>query len=448
MNRRSTSRRPALLRALACATCGGCLLACSNGGSASAHDGATDAPAQERDARDAMKSNQDATLDGAPDGLGDGTSDADEAGREGEAGANDATGDGPQDAHAEAAFDAGPPALRYIGRTLTDGTDPDGNGNCTAGMPCFEWSGSQVVARFTGATSIALTMSDYGNYFDVYVNGSLQAGGPILGAGTQTSYPLTSGLDAASTYEVRLIKRTEASTAGRTQIQGVTFPGGGSLLSPSAPAPHRLEVVGDSISCGYGVLGASAMCTGTPAVEDDDDSYGAITAVNLNAELHTTASSGRGMYRNDDGTTTGTLPLIYGQTLPYGTTDGGVRPMWTFSSWVPDAVVIDLGTNDFVGGDPGQPFVTAYVAFLKQLRQYYPSAYILCLNGPMLSGADYTSAATYIQSAISTVADPKVHYLAFPTQTGAEGCDGHPSVATQAAMATQLTAALHTALGW
>jgi lysophospholipase L1-like esterase len=342
--------------------------------------------------------------------------------------------------------DAGPPALRYVGRALTDGTDPDGNGSCTLAAPCFEWSGAQAIARFNGATSVSFTMNDYGNYFDVYVNGSLQAGGPIVGVGTQTSYPVATGLDPSTTYEVSLYKRTEASTAGRTQIVGVTFPGGGTLLPPGAPYAHRLEVVGDSISCGYGVLGTSATCTETPALEDHGDSYGAITAANLNAELHTTASSGRGMYRNIDGTTTSTLPLLYGFTLPYVTV--GSPPAWIFSSWVPDAIVIDLGTNDFVGGDPGQPYVTAYVAFLKQLRQYYPNAYILCTNGPMLADADYTAAATYIQSAISIVADAKVKYLAFPTQTGAEGCDGHPNVATQAAMAEQLTTALESALGW
>jgi lysophospholipase L1-like esterase len=245
---------------------------------------------------------------------------------------------------------------------------------------------------------------------------------------------------------VSLYKRTEASTVGRTMIQGVTFPNGGTLLSPSAASTRRIEVVGDSISCGYGVLGPDATCTETPAYEDHDDSYGAITARNLSADLHTTASSGLGMYRNDDGTTTGTIPDIYGLTLPYVTS--GTASSWTFSSWVPDVVVIDLGTNDFATGDPGQPYVTAYTAFVRTLRQSYPHAYILCTNGPMLGGTDYTSAQTYIQSVLSTLDDPNVGYLAYPTQTGAEGCNGHPSIATQAAMATQLTAALKSALAW
>jgi lysophospholipase L1-like esterase len=288
-------------------------------------------------------------------------------------------------------------------------------------------------------------MSDYGNYFDVYVDGALQPG-TIIGDSSQTSYAVATGLDPAKTHEVRLYKRTEASLIGRTQTMGVTFPGGGTLLSPAPGAAHRIEVVGDSISCGYGVLGPDATCTETPALEDHDDTYGAITARNLDADLYTIASSGRGVYRNGDGTLTETLPDIYGLALPY--VSSGVASAWNFATWVPDAVVIELGTNDFVDGDPGSAFVTAYTMFLQRIRHNYPAAYILCTSGPMLVAPYDTTAAMYIESAIAAVGDARTAYLAFPTQTGAEGCDGHPDVATQAAMAAQLAPALKAALGW
>jgi len=355
------------------------------------------------------------------------------------------------DAGKEAGVDAGPPALRYIGRTLTDGTSPDGNGNCTAMTPCYEWSGTQVVARFTGATDFSLSMADYGSYFDVYVDGVLQAS-PVIGSESQSDYPLASGLTASATHEVSLYKRTEASSNGRTQILGYSFPTGGTLLPPAAPSGRRIEVIGDSISCGYGVLGPDATCTETSAYEDHDDTYGAITARSLDADLYTIASSGRGMYRNNDDTTTGTLPDIYGLTLPYGDGAGGFwLSQWDFTSFIPDVVVIDLGTNDFYEGDPGTAYETTYVTFLMRVLSDYPNAWIFCTNGPMLSGASYTSAQTYIQSAVATIASPRVTYLAYPTQSqdaGAEGCDGHPKPATQQAMATQLTAAIKTALGW
>jgi lysophospholipase L1-like esterase len=353
--------------------------------------------------------------------------------------------DSGHDSGHDSGIDAGPPALRYIGRTLTDGTNLDGNGPCTALTPCFEWSGTEIVARFTGASAIDFTMSDYGNYFDVYVDGALQPG-TIIGDPSQTSYSVATGLDPTKVHEVSLYKRTEASLIGRTQAMGVTFPDGGTLLPPAPGAARRIEVLGDSISCGYGVLGPDATCTETPALEDHDDTYGAITARTLDADLYTIASSGRGVYRNADGTLTTTLPDIYGLALPY--VSSGTPSAWDFATWVPDAVVIDLGTNDFVDGDPGAAFVTAYTMFLEQIRHNYPGAYILCTNGPMLADADYTTAAMYIQSAIAAVGDARIAYLAFPTQMGDEGCDGHPDVTTQAAMATRLAPVLKAALGW
>jgi hypothetical protein len=352
-----------------------------------------------------------------------------------------APADAPSEAHApvDAPYDAGVPELRYIGRTLTDGTAAF-NGTCSPATPCFEWSGTQVVARFTGATEIDFLMSDGGNYFDVYVDGTLTSNPAILGNGGAGQYPAATGLDSTQTHEVRLYRRTEALTGGLTLMSGVTFPFGGTLLAPSPAPPLRIELIGDSISCAKGILGTDASCVAEPDNEDHDLSYGAITARALQGDLFTTAASYYGMYMDYFGTMEDTIPSIYALTAPFGTTS---TTLWNFSTWVPDIVLLNLGTNDFSGsnGDPGQPFVTAYVAFLQQLRQYYAEATIVCLNGPMLVGAQATLAQTYIQSAISMTNDPKVLFMAFPTQSqasGDEGCYAHPNVATHQAMATQL----------
>jgi lysophospholipase L1-like esterase len=416
-------------------------------GKSSKGDSSTVADAHTKDARDAKDAKEvsdahDATTADATDAA-DATEDAEDA-------------EGPPDAPVDTGpGDAGPPVLRIIGRTLTDGTSPGGagTGSCTASSPCYEWSGTQVVARFTGATGISYTMSDWGSYFDVYVDGTLQSASPVIGSGSQSSYVIASGLDPSATHEVSLYKRTEASSNGRTQLQGYSFPGGiGTLLPPAAAATRRIEVIGDSMSCGYGVLGSSASCTADSSNEDHDDSYGAITARTLGADLFTIASSGRGVYRNNDGSTTGTLPDVYGLALPYGSGPGGLwTSTWDFASWTPDAVVIDLGTNDYAEGNPtpGAEFETTYFTFLQAIRHNYKDAYILCTNGPMLSGTDYSAAGAYIQQAVTAMSDPKVAFLAFPTQSPAnEGCEYHPNVTEQQIMAAQLTTALQTALGW
>ena len=451
---------------LALVGCGNASHPVSLGGGAGGADGGRDAGGSLHDAGDAThpfdaQRTDDAALD-AHDAAIEGDAGSDSGTRTDAAGdaapADAGTHDAGRDASvvdagrdANVGVDAGTPALRYVGRTLTDGTSPDGNGNCTAMTPCYEWSGTQVVARFTGATSFSLSMADYGSYFDVYVDNVLQ-GSPVIGSETQSEYVIASGLTASATHEVSLYKRTEASSNGRTQILGYSFPSGGTLLAPAAPFSHRIEVIGDSISCGYGVLGPNASCTETSAYEDHDDTYGAITARNLDADLYTIASSGRGMYRNVDNTTTGTLPDIYGLALPYGNGTGGLWPSaWSFTSFVPDVVVIDLGTNDFVGGDPGTAYESAYVTFLTRVLGNFPNAWIFCTNGPMLTGTSYASAQTYIEAAVATIANPRVTYLAFAMQStnpADQGCDGHPDPATHQAMAAQLTTAIKTALGW
>ena len=66
----------------------------------------------------------------------------------------------------------------------------------------------------------------------------------------------------------------------------------------------------------------------------------------------TIAASGRGIVRNYAGETADTLPRIYGRTLA-----GSAAPAWDFARQ-PQAVIINLGTNDISNGkgDPGTPF--------------------------------------------------------------------------------------------
>src|SRR4029079_14676660 len=56
---------------------------------------------------------------------------------------------------------------------------------------------------------------------------------------------------------------------------------------------------------------------------------------------------------------------------------------WDFAKWQPHAVVINLGTNDAsTSGDPGTPYETAYLGFVRTLRQKYPDAHFVLTIGP------------------------------------------------------------------
>lgn len=299
----------------------------------------------------------------------------------------------------------------------------------------FTWPGSEIRTRFSGSSiSVQLTESAP-NRFDVFVDGVAQ---PLLStlAGPQT-YVLASGL-AAGPHDLVLTRRSE-SFFGVTQLLG--FPG--ATLIPTAAPTRRLELIGDSITCGYGVLGVGPSCSFSIDTEAETHAWGALAATALGAAHTSIAYSGKGVYRNYDGTTTDTMSTLWTRTLA-----DNAASVWSFG-WIPAAVVINLGTNDFAGGDPGTSFVNAMKALIAQVRLRYPNAEIVVTSSPMLDGSSHTQEVTYLQAAVAA-SGAHVSFLDIPAQSPVNGygCDWHPSGTTQQLMANTLASYLHTLLGW
>lgn len=326
---------------------------------------------------------------------------------------------------------AGTPEVAFIGRV----------DRSEAGVAKFAWSGSAVVFRFEG-TEASVTLDDNARFFTVLVDGQLA---PRLETSKgQATYKVAEGL-APGEHEVRLYRRTEASL-NETRFLGVDL-GAGTLLAPPAPAPRKIEVIGDSISCGYGNEGPDMNCSFSADTENHYLTYGSIAARNLNADLITVAWSGKGVIYNYDDDKTDPLPALYDRTLP-----ASPASAWDFS-WQPDVVVINLGTNDFsTDNDPSEGmFVGAYQAFLTHLREKYPSAYILALVPTLLSGADLTAAEDYVNKAVTArtnAGDKKVGAYSMAVQIEGWGCDWHPSLKTHANMGEALTNELKQRMGW
>lgn len=322
------------------------------------------------------------------------------------------------------------PEIHYVGRV--DTSNPKD--------VRFAWSGTGAIARFDG-TSAAVELKG-GQEYTVVIDGMVL---PKLTATTGTNQ-LAEGLSPGE-HTVELYRRTEASQ-GESEILGFDF-GDGTLLAPS-PVTRRIEVVGDSITCGYGNEGANANCSFTPETENHYLTYAAIAARNLKAELSTVAWSGKGVVCNygDDATSCmDPLPTYYDRTLP-----SRADSTWDFARFQADAVVVNLGTNDLsTNSDPDQAtFEAGYRALLQRIRKAYPKAHILCTNGSMLSGTDLTTVRMYIDDVVADLDDPNISSFHIEPQDNADGlgCDYHPSLATHQKMATVVTAAIKTALGW
>jgi lysophospholipase L1-like esterase len=304
----------------------------------------------------------------------------------------------------------------------------------------FAWPGSGFEARFSGtALAVELAVSDRLVFLPI-VDGQPRAVFTAMPGGrTQdVATSLPPGL-----HTVALLRETEGQE-GTSEITKITV-AGGSLATPPASTARFFELYGDSISCGYGNLGADPTCGFSVDTESHYQSYGAVAARALGAEVSTIAVSGRGVYRNFDGSTSNPLPQLHDRALT-----SPASPRWNGRK--PAAIVLNLGTNDFAEGDPGAAFDNAYDAFVQTLRSENPDAQLLCAVGPMLTG----SALSHLNATVDAIVDDRrrggdtrIDKLVLTTQMDGEmGCDYHPNVTKHASMGAVLASALRDKMGW
>lgn len=114
--------------------------------------------------------------------------------------------------------------------------------------------------------------------------------------------------------------------------------------------------------------------------------------------MHVESWSGKGLVKNygEVPPSTDPFPIYFNRTFGVSPT-----PIYNFSNYEPDAVVINLGTNDFSTTPvPSQlMFENAYRNFLNQIRQAYSEEMIFFLVcGPMSSSAQ---SCPYIQNVVA-----------------------------------------------
>lgn len=320
-----------------------------------------------------------------------------------------------------------------------------------AAGPRFAWSGTQLDLRFAG-TRATLRLKEgpsplfeqkqrYQNRFRIELDGKLVAeplAPPADGRATQWEW--TSPKLGPGPHALRLVKETEAGV-GEAQLVEVELEG--TALSPAPRPARRLEVIGDSHVAGFGALGQTATCPFSSETESHSAAFAAVAARALSAEAHFIAFSGRGLLRNyDDDRPPERVPELWRRTLA-----GRAAPAWAPDPGWPDAVLLLVGSNDFGRGDPGEPFVAAYVAFLEQLRRAYPAAHLLAL-----SREQQPRLVAYVARAVSqreAAGDRRLGHLILPRGLPEEGkgCVGHASVATHARHARLVVEALNAVFG-
>lgn len=344
-------------------------------------------------------------------------------------------------------------AVRYVGRV--DTRDPRG--------ALLSWPATQIVIGFEGTRlSVTLREVDDNRYAGRPVSNafgvSIDGGKPTtitLAQGTAT-YPVAVNLPRGQ-HTVVLTKRTEGQI-GRVQHMGSTTDG--TLNFTPALSNRRLEFIGDSGTAGYGTDG-TYPCAFTSETENAQLAYPTLVGQMLGAEVHSIAFSGKGLVQNRDivEDTEKMLPVLWQRTLPQ---DANLLN-WNPSTWVPQAVFMVIGGNDFYAQTiPQSQYVPKVNAFITTLQTAYPGVHIFLGLSPMLrndssdpGGKNRTPVErdvglTYARAIVAAAASDRVHFIDMPADVGDNGygCDMHMSPATNRVEAAAVAAVLRATLGW
>lgn len=312
--------------------------------------------------------------------------------------------------------------------------------------PAFDLTGTTISLNFIG-TEIIVLFENYSpekndgfgnpvsNWFTVAIDDMVPF--PLQVVNQKRQYILANHLSTGH-HEVMLYKRSEAA-AGMVRFLGFKKV---EKVLPAKENDKVIEFIGNSVTCGAGNNAPDEEAPNSNYYENGYMSYAAITARNMGVKPVIVAFSGKGVMLNADSSNQETLPALYERTLLTQ-----ANSSWSFNDYIPEKVVINLGTNDFWASRPHGPdsvmFIDAYTSFFKIVRNHYPKTPVICITGPMKVPA-WEKLQLYIQSAVTNLVqngDKNVFYFPLSMQDGTFGYGhyNHPTIAQHVYNANELT---------
>lgn len=324
----------------------------------------------------------------------------------------------------------------------------------------LSWSCSAIEFTFTGAELNAEIWTDWVKdepwkeifqpYFAVFVNDeAVPCKRFAINEGTVV-YPIYKS-DKAETVKIRIMKLSEAAFS-KSGIVSINADG---EIAPTVPLQRRIEFIGDSITCGFGIEGKCAEEGFRTATENPYINYASKAARSFGAEYNLISWSGVGVYSSDTKTDeindSWVVPSYYSYTdlATEGVIGIDKHIEWDFGSFVPDVIVINLGTNDksYTKGIPERVdgFKLAYEKFVRDVRKKNHNAHIICALGMM--GAELYPT---IAEVVDKLDDDRIHALEFDVQRDEDGigCEQHPNFVTHNKAAVKLSEKISSITGW
>ena len=237
------------------------------------------------------------------------------------------------------------------------------------------------------------------------------------------------------------------------------------LLAPPGPKERRIQIIGDSIACGYGVEGLADRLEFRTSEENPSKAYSVLMAQILNADFEIVAWNGKGIITSYVGEEeyavpdkSWLIPMLYKYTDAGCCRDYFKEPeekweLWEHSRFEPDIITIYLGTNDasYTRGIPvrEEEFIKNYLDFLGYIHTKHPDAAILCMLGTMdqsLCPAASSAASIFKEKHPET----NISYLKLPMQLEEDGTGTfwHPTYKTQQKAAELIAGHIKQMMGW
>lgn len=354
-------------------------------------------------------------------------------------------------------FQATEDKVKVTGRTLF-----------AEGVRYLGYSGSSASFTFVGKKAVAEIWSDADAWGEelkgriaVYVNNGEEPVKRICLDKPEGIYTLYES-DTEEQVTVKIMKYSEAAF-GKCGIRYIEIDTD-KLCPPPTACERKMEIIGDSITCGYGVEAENELQPFHTATENPTKSYSLLTAKDLGAEVNLVSWSGNGIvsgYVEETATEPSDkwlMPEVYRYTDISGSEklfgeDESRWEKWDFSRFVPDIILINLGTNDCSWckniQERKNDYRDRYVEFLRYIRENNPGAEILCMLGTMDQRV-LKELEEAVKIFKTTQKDEKVHFLSLPPQNPEDGygADWHPCEFTQKRTAELVVREIKSIMNW
>lgn len=219
-------------------------------------------------------------------------------------------------------------------------------------------------------------------------------------------------------------------------------------IAPTAPKRLKLEFIGDSITSGFGIDEPNKNGAFSTATENFSKTYAYMSSSDLNADYSAVSYAGYGVlsgFSNAGEKSDAVFFDKYDRAIDIKSFGGeNSKAEWSFEFFVPDIVVINLGTNDASycrTTERRMRFVGEYKRLLSLVREKNPEAYILCVLGDMNNSLyPYIEQAAQEHSLESGDSRLECTKINFNIAQNGSVITGHPNEKANRSAADDLTA--------